>query len=351
VRTGPRNDLTDVEGLRVGHHHRIGRGWRTGTTVVLPPPGTTGAVDVRGGGPGTRETDALDPRNVVSEVHAVCLSGGSAYGLATADGVMTWLAERGIGYPVGEPSWVVPIVPAAVVFDLGRGGSFASRPDASFGYRATVAAARPRRPAAVVEGSVGAGAGAVAGGIAGGIGSASIVLPGGPIVAALVVANGVGSVFDVRTGGLHGAPLLLRGELRLRRPSAAQVRAAAASLTPGTTAPPPLNTTLGVVATDIALSKAQLQKIAGAAHDGLARAVRPAHLMSDGDTFFALSTGALAPDTDDTDPVRAFNTVLAAVADVVTRAIVRAIVVAVGRPGVPSYRELFPDSVTRAGRR
>ena len=160
VGSGPRNDLTDVAGVRVGHHQRIGRGWRTGTTVVLPPAATIAAVEVRGGGPGTRETDALDPRNLVPHAHAVCLTGGSAYGLAAADGVMAWLEEHGVGFPVGpEPHQVVPIVPTAVLFDLGRGGTFGHRPGPAFGYAATARAARGRRPAAVVEGSVGAAAG------------------------------------------------------------------------------------------------------------------------------------------------------------------------------------------------
>ena len=196
---GARNDLTDVSGIRVGHHHRIGRGWRTGTTVVLPPAGTVGAVDVRGGGPGTRETDALDPRNLVAHVHAVCLTGGSAYGLSAADGVMAWLEEHGVGHLVGDdPTRVVPIVPTAVLFDLGRGGQYRHRPDPSFGRAAAAAAARGRRPAPVVEGSVGAGAGASAGGAAGGVGSASAVLPDGTTVAALVAVNAAGGVFDPR---------------------------------------------------------------------------------------------------------------------------------------------------------
>ena len=149
---GQRNDLTDVAGLRVGHHQRIGRGWRSGTTVVLCPAGTVGGVGVHGGGPGTRETDLLDPRALVHEVHGVCLSGGSAYGLSAADGVMQWLEDRGVGFPVGEDAaWVVPIVPAAVIFDLGRGGRFASRPDATFGRRA--ASAAQRRGIGVVQGA------------------------------------------------------------------------------------------------------------------------------------------------------------------------------------------------------
>jgi putative pantetheine hydrolase len=352
-RPGPRNDLTDVEGIRVGHHQRLGRGWRTGTTVVLPPPGTVAAVDVRGGGPATRETDALDPRNVVPGAHAICLTGGSAYGLAAADGVVQWLEEHGIGFPVGDrPGQVVPIVPTAALFDLGRGGDFSHRPDASFGRRAAAHAAAPRRPAPVALGTVGAGTGAATGGIAGGVGTASVVLGGetGATVAALVVVNAVGATFDPRTGVLYGAGTLFAGDARLRRPAARSARAAAAWLAALAAARRPFNTTLGVVATDVLLNKAQAHKLAGVTHGGLARAVRPSHLMSDGDTFFALATGVrpLVVEADAASPalaVMAFNELLAAGADVVTRAIVRAVVAADGTPERPSYRDLFPESV------
>ena len=347
---GARNDLTDVSGIRVGHHHRIGRGWRTGTTVVLPPPGTVGAVDVRGGGPGTRETDALDPRNLVAHVHAVCLTGGSAYGLSAADGVMAWLEERGVGHLVGDdPTRVVPIVPTAVLFDLGRGGEYRHRPDPSFGRAAAAAAARGRRPAPVVEGSVGAGAGASAGGAAGGVGSASAVLPDGTTVAALVAVNAAGGVFDPRTGILHGAPALLPGDPPLRRPHRDDVAAASALLAAPAEA---LNTTIGVVATDAVLTKAQAQKMAGMAHDGLARAVRPSHLMTDGDTFFALATGVRPlPLQPPSEAVMALNYLLVAAAETVTRAIVRAVLAAAAHADRPSYRDLFPSAVPGAGRR
>jgi putative pantetheine hydrolase len=361
LRPGARNDLTDVAGIRVGHHQRLGRGWRTGTTVVLPPAGAVTAVDVRGGGPATRETDALDPRNMVPTAHAICLTGGSAYGLAAADGVMQWLEERGIGFPVGaQPGQVVPIVPAAALFDLGRGGDFTHRPDATFGRRAAANAAGPRRPAAVALGTVGAGTGAVTGGIAGGVGSASVVLADGATVAALVVVNAVGATFDPRTGILYGAGLLLAGDARLRRPTARSARAAADRLAAAAAATRrPFNTTLGVVATDVLLTKAQAHKLAGVTHGGLARAVRPSHLMSDGDTFFALATGTrpLLEETDAADgatpssAVAAFNELLAAAADVVTRAIVRAVVAADATPERPSYRELFPESVGSDGPR
>ncbi|OIJ67604.1 hypothetical protein WN71_012325 [Streptomyces mangrovisoli] len=334
--------MTDVAGLRVGHATRRGDGWLTGTTVVLAPQdGAVAAVDVHGGGPGTKETDALDPRNVVQRVHAVVLTGGSAYGLDAASGVMSWLEEQGRGVRVGaDPAHVVPVVPAACVFDLGRGGSFGARPDAATGRAAVEAAVASAPGAQVAEGCVGAGTGAAAGPLKGGVGTASAVLGSGVTVAALVVVNAAGSVVDPATGALYGEFFAGRVEYpdeRVHENARRRLTESAA-----THAPPPLNTTLAVVATDAELSKAQAQKMAGTAHDGIARAVRPVHLMHDGDTVFALATGAhpLAPG----DPL-ALNDILAAGADVVTRAIVRAVRAAesVETPGGvwPSYRELY----------
>lgn len=277
--------LTDVVGLRVGHHRRIGRGWQTGTTVVHCPEGAVAAVDVRGGGPGTRETDALDPCNLVDRVHAICLSGGSAYGLATADGVMAELERRGLGVPVGpEPDQVVPVVPTAVIFDLGRGGDFSRRPDAAFGTRA-LRAAKVR----VGRGSVGAGTGARAGGLQGGVGMASTLVELGerPVrVAALAVVNAAGSPVDLASGLPWFAPAALR------RPAAAERRALREIVTAASAVP--LNTTIGVIATDADLSRPEAQRLAMSAHDGLARAIRPAHGLTDGDAVFALATGAVA---------------------------------------------------------
>ncbi|MEU0783378.1 P1 family peptidase [Streptomyces sp. NPDC006173] len=334
--------LTDVTGLRVGHATRTGDGWLTGTTVVLTPEGgAVAAVDVRGGGPGTKETDALDPRNLVQKVEAVVLTGGSAYGLDAASGVMAWLEERGRGVRVGlDPLHVVPVVPAACVFDLGRGGGFRCRPDAATG-RAAVEAADASEPGAEVpEGGVGAGTGAVVGEIKGGVGTASVVLESGITVGALVVANAAGSVVEPETGALYGE--LMGG--RAAYPAAPVHQAARRRLaeTAARNAPPPLNTTLAVVATDAELTRAQAQKLAGTAHDGIARAVRPVHLLNDGDTVFALATGARPLDTG--NPL-ALNEILAAGADVVTRAIVRAVRAAgsVDGPGGawPSYEELY----------
>ncbi|HEX6968207.1 MAG TPA: P1 family peptidase [Micromonosporaceae bacterium] len=346
ARPGPTNTLTDVAGLKVGHHHRIGAGWLTGTTVVVAPPeGAVAGVDVRGGGPGTRETDLLDPRNLVERVHAVVLGGGSAYGLAAATGVMERLADAGVGFRVGTgPDEVVPIVPAAVVFDLGRGGRFRATPDARFGAAAYDSASAGPVPL----GTVGAGTGALAGGIKGGVGSASAILPDGVTVAALVVVNAVGSTFDPRTGELYGIRFGLPGEFAgVAAPTPGEVDAAAkivvgGARTGGFGGRDVFNTTIGVVATDAMLSKAQCQKLAGVAHDGMARAVRPVHSMFDGDTVFALATG-----TRHTPEQPAFNELLAAAADVFSRAVAHAMLAADGVGGAPTYAELFPSAVRR----
>ncbi|MFJ7998613.1 P1 family peptidase [Streptomyces sp. NPDC096310] len=334
--------LTDVAGLRVGHAQVSGDRALTGTTVVLAPEGgVVTAVDIRGGGPATKETDALDPRNIVQRTEAVVLTGGSAYGLDSASGVMAWLEERGRGIRVGaDPGQVVPVVPAAGIFDLGRGGDWRIRPDAATGRAAAEAAAASKAGASVAEGCVGAGVGALAGQLKGGVGTASTVLDSGITVAALVVANAAGSVVDPLTGVLYGRYFSGRTEYpptEVHR--AAQRRLAELSERNG---PAPLNTTLAVVATDVELSRAQAQKLAGTAHDGIARAVRPVHLLNDGDTVFALSTGVQALAEGD---LLAINAILAAGADVVTRAIVSAVCAAEGVDGpggtFPSYRELY----------
>ncbi|MBW5421013.1 hypothetical protein GKQ77_05450 [Streptomyces sp. BG9H] len=337
------DSLTDVAGLRVGHATRRGGGQLTGTTVVLAPEGgAVAAVDVRGGGPGTRETDALDPRNLVQRVEAVVLTGGSAYGLDSASGVVAWLEERGRGVRVGaDPSHVVPVVPAACVFDLGRGGDFKARPDAATGRAAVEAAARTEPFAPVEEGNVGAGTGAVVGRLKGGIGSASVRLDSGITVAALVVANASGSGFDPATGALYGEYFAGR---RVGYPAPEVHEEATRRLADAVaeSGPPPLNTTLAVVATDAELTKAQAQKLAGTSHDGMARAVRPVHLLNDGDTVFALATGERPLDAG--SPL-ALNEILAAGADMVTAAIVRALLAAesVRTPGgtFPAYLDLY----------
>ncbi|WP_327297068.1 MULTISPECIES: P1 family peptidase [unclassified Streptomyces] len=334
------DSLTDVDGLRVGHARVPGERALSGTTVVLAPPGgAVAAVDVRGGGPGTRETDALDPRNLVQRVDAVVLTGGSAYGLDSAAGVMAWLEEQGRGFQVGpDPAQVVPVVPAACVFDLGRGGDWRARPDASTGRAAVEAAADTAPGTPVEQGSVGAGTGAVAGGLKGGVGSASITLASGVTVGALAVVNAVGSPVDPLTGVLYGEYGLGRPEY----PSAAVHEAAQRQLALARerNARPPLNTTIAVVATDAELTRAQAQKLAGTAHDGLARAVRPVHLLHDGDTVFALATG-----TGHRPDLSVLNEVLAAGADALSRAVVRAVRAAesVEGPGgwFPAHRDLY----------
>lgn len=381
---GPTNSLRDVAGLRVGHAQRTDDGYRTGTTVVLAPPGgMVAGVDVRGAAPGTRETELLDPRNLVERVHAIVLSGGSAYGLSAACGVMDRLADGGVGFPV--EGGVVPIVPAAVIYDLGRGARFRATPDAAFGHAACDAATS----ADGMSGSVGAGTGAMAGGLAGGVGTASVVLPSGMTVAALAVVNAAGSVLDPGSGVLSGIRYGLPGEFdHLAEPSAEEV---AAWRPAGVTS---LNTTIGIVATDLTLTKAQCGKLAGVAHDGLARAIRPAHTMVDGDTVFAISTCALPPPrpertvygsrpaapgllpgdearsavpTAANGPGAAFpdgavrqapwdgaapegaylHDLLAAGADVFSRAVAHAVLAATGREGAPAYLEVFPSALRR----
>jgi L-aminopeptidase/D-esterase-like protein len=346
--TGARRQgaLTDVAGLRVGHAQVAGEHALTGTTVVLAPEGgVTAAVDVRGGGPATRETDALDPRNLVDRVEAVVLTGGSAYGLDAVSGVMAWLEEQGRGVRIPDRDHVVPVVPAAAVFDLGRGGDWKVRPDAATGRAAIEAAHSAGDRSPVAEGSVGAGAGALIGPMKGGVGTAGTVLAdSGITVAALVVANAAGSAVDPLTGVLYGR--YYEGRTAYPAPEVHEAALARLAALRDEAGPAPLNTTLVVVATDAALSRSQARKMAGTAHDGIARAVRPVHLMNDGDTVFALSTGAFAL----SGGPMALNPLLAAAADVVTRAIVRAALAAesvTGPDGVfPSYRELYgPDSV------
>jgi putative pantetheine hydrolase len=347
-RTGPTNSLADVPGIRTGHATRRGDGWLTGTTVVLAgPDGAVAGVDVRGGGPGTRETDLLDPRNAVERVHAVVLTGGSAFGLAAADGVMQCLVEDGRGFPVGGPGQVVPIVPAAVVFDLARGGDFTCRPDASFGVEAYRAATASAAGTVVPQGVVGAGTGATAGQLKGGVGSASAVLDDGSTVAALVVVNPAGSVVDPATGDLYAARFALDGEFGgLRPPHLEDLRRAqdvgAALAVPGF-AHPVLATTIGVIATDVTLTKAQCAKVSGIGHDGMARAIRPVHTMFDGDTLFTLSTGTRAAP----DPA-GFFALLDAAGDCVTRAIGHAVLsvqtVEAGGRTWRCYRDAFPTA-------
>ncbi|MCV7283524.1 P1 family peptidase [Mycolicibacterium flavescens] len=336
------SSITDVAGIRVGQHHRLdpdaalGSGWASGTTVVLTPPGTVGAVDGRGGAPGTRETDLLDPANSVQHVDAVVLTGGSAYGLAAADGVMVWLEEQGRG--VALDGGVVPIVPAAVIFDLPVGG-WQCRPTAEFGYTAAQQAGTE-----VAVGTVGAGTGARAGVLKGGVGTASVQLDSGVTVGALVIVNSAGEIADTATG----LPWLAYqiDEFGLRRPPAEQIAAFAARRLEYS----PLNTTIAVVATDAALSAAGCKRVAVAAHDGLARTIRPCHTPIDGDTVFALATGAVEVPPDPTTPasmspeVPLITQVGAAAADCLARAVMVGVLAAEPVAGIPAYRDLLPGA-------
>jgi len=343
-RAGSCNALIDVTGLRVGHHTAIGDGYLTGTTVILAPPGgMVAGVDVRGGGPATHETDLLDPTASVQRIHALVLTGGSAFGLVTCAGVTNELADRHIGLQVGPGAGeVVPLVPGAALFDLGRGGDFRARPTADFGVAALAAAeqAGPARPGeapdGAAQGCIGAGTGAVASNLKGGIGTASEVLAGSVTVAALAAVNAAGSPVDPRTGSLLGAGLLLAADgprppvpdeaarqalLRVTAPRPPGLRFTdAADAGPATDPRTITNTTLVVVATDATLTKAQCQKMAAVAQNGMARALNPVHTMFDGDIVFGLATSTAGP-----PDLLGFHQITTAAADVVTRAIVRAV--------------------------
>jgi len=316
--------LDDGSGVLIGHAS-LGD---TGVTVVCAADseGMTCAVDVRGGGPGTRETDLLEPHNTVEKVHAVVLSGGSAFGLAAADGAMRAIAQRGRGFDVfggavpGGPR--VPIVPAAVIFDLAVGDS-EHWPDQADGA-AAVAQAYRGEPAK--SGNVGAGCGATAGVLKGGFGQAQVGVAE-YTVAAYVVANPVGSVIDPATGRLYGGPTQPAVDLdafsECQRPMPRQAQSK-------------LNTTIGVIATDAPLRPAQLKRLAMAGHDGIARAVRPAHSPLDGDTLFAVSVR----DAVDNVSVDKLGALSAAAADCVQAAIVDAVVSAEPAYGVRAWREI-----------
>lgn len=319
--------LTDVQGLKVGHHTLTER--PTGCTVILVDgEGAVGGVSQRGGAPGTRETDLLDPLNMVDKVNAIVLSGGSAFGLEAATGTVRWLEERKIGWKVGQAG-VVPIVPAAILFDLPFGGKPGIRPTAECGYAAAGAAT----DGPVVEGNVGAGAGATVGkmgmgrSMKAGIGSASITLPDGLVVAAIVAANAVGDIVDPTTGqvvagvrtedgkGLADARKLLRSGALIRRPR------------------PGENTTIGVVATNAKLTKAEVNRMALMGDDGFAKAIAPSHTVGDGDTVFALATGRWQGEAN-------LTIVGALAAEAMAEALVRAAAMASSSNGVPSAREL-----------
>lgn len=327
---GPRNLITDVPGLKVGNAEDPDV--LSGVTVLLPDAPMIAAVDVRGGGPGTRETDALAPQALVERVHGLCLSGGSAYGLAAGDGVMNWLAQKGVGLPVR--SMVIPIVPTAILFDVLNGGNknWGMTPP----YRALGLAACEAASEDFALGNAGAGLGAKAGRLKGGLGSASLHLPKkGWTVGALVAVNPRGSVIQPGSSAFWAWPLEQQGEFGNRPPPPASVGDIADE---SDFAPPQLggNTTLGIIATDAPLTRVEALRLAIMAQDGFARAIRPVHTPYDGDIVFAVSTGngsGVGPD--------ALVTLGNAAADCMARAIARGVYEAKTIPAYPCYRDVY----------
>lgn len=316
--------IVDVPGVSVGHWTDVAAA--TGCTVVLTTDGAVGGVAVRGGSPGTRETDLLDPTRRVDQVHAVLLSGGSAFGLAAASGVQQWLEERGIGF--NAPHGPVPIVPGAILYDLGVGRSDV-RPDLAAGYAACDASDETT----MAVGSVGAGTGATVakaygmeGAVKGGIGSASCVLPDGVAVGAAVAVNAWGGIYDHRDGGLVAGPRAADHSMSdpVQSVLAGEPPARSSVLT---------NTTIGVVATDANLDKMQANFVASACHDGLALAIRPCHTPSDGDTMFCLATGGNFADAN-------LMGIVTAATHVTALAVLDAIQSAHGLAGIPGVSEL-----------
>ena len=329
--------ISDVRGLLVGHFTDPRR--PTGCTVILTPQGAVAGVDVRGAAPGTRETELLSPLNAVEQVHAILLAGGSAFGLDAAGGVMRWLEEQGVGVQVGPVR--VPIVPAAILFDLFIGDA-SIRPDAAAGHAACVAAST--QPSA--QGNVGAGAGATVGklfgierAMKGGIGCASVTV-NGVTVAALVAVNAVGDVVDPATGAVVAGARSVDGGSMIGTTRAILDGAVLAQLLPGSA------TSIGVVATDAVIDKVQANKIAQMAHDGLARSIDPVHTQADGDTLFALGTGSSG--------LRVHTTVLGALAAVVVaRAVLNAVRAAEaidgpGLPSLPSARDMHAIAASQS---
>lgn len=328
---GPNNAITDVPGIKVGHFTAN----QTGTTVVLAGgsngQGAAGGITQRGGSPGTRETDLLKPENMVQIVNAITLSGGGAYGLAAASGVMRCLEGQGIGFPVGGGN-VVPIVPAAVSFDAGQCQLGVSRPDLSFGLQACLNAAG----GPVQQGNVGAGAGTVSGGVRGGIGTASVVLDNGIIVGAIVALNSQGSAFTPE-GDLYASALALPNEFdtvlsgKTLKGTKVNLVRTDGILRSGTNA---------VVATNVQLTKAQAIKIAEMADDGLARALTPTHSPFDSDTVFAIGTGRITMQSLG-DPTLVQHQIGSAAANVLARAVMHALVSGESTACHPSYCDTY----------
>ena len=317
--------IVDVPGIKVGHQQDLVG--MTGCSVILMEQPAVCGVDVRGAAPGTRETDLLNPVNRVDRVNAILLAGGSAYGLDAASGVMRYLEQQNIGFDVGVG--VVPIVPAAVIFDLAFGDA-KSRPDAAMGYRAAQQADKSAFP----QGNIGAGTGATVGKLAGhalcmkgGLGSASITLSNGLIVGAMVVVNAVGEVRDPATQRVLAGARNQQGEIE------SSLSLMLADVTDG--GPAGTNTTIGIITCNANMNKSQMTKIAQMAHDGLARCIYPVHTMSDGDTIFAATTGGVDVSV---------NLLGTLAADVLAQAVVNAITCAVGVLGIPSWQDLHQEN-------
>ena len=329
ITPGPANLITDVDGLLVGNadDHTV----RSGVTVLMPEQPAPMAVDVRGGGPGTRDTDALNPTTLVDQFHAVVLSGGSVFGLAAADGVTGWLSDHGRGLPLGPKP--IPVVPSAILFDLGNGGNKDwgdTNPYPALGRRACAALSHD-----FALGNAGAGLGARAGSLKGGLGSASAIDGAGLQVGALVAANPAGEVIIPGTTTFWAWALEQDGEVGGQVPPAAIPQPLPVGLPDALALA--TNTTIGVVATNVALTKAQLQRVAMMAQDGLARAIRPAHTPFDGDTVFAVSTGKLVLDV-----IPQLIARIGAIAgDCMARAIMRGVYEAESLGGYPAYPKMI----------
>ena len=327
---GKHNALTDVDGILVGHY--TDEAAASGVTVVVCPEGAVAGVDVRGSGPCTRETDLLAPANLVEHAQAVVLCGGSVFGLAAADGVVRWLAQRGFGFPL-DKGFVAPIVPAAAIYDLDRGAEFIPPISAEWGQKACQAAGS----GPVATGCVGAGTGAWAGSIKGGLGTASRILDSGITTAAVVAVNPDGEVINPATGRPWEISLEIENEFG-RQGKRAVILPPRPESTPGT------NTAIGVVATDAILTKAQAHKVAQMAHDGMARAIRPSHTLFEGDTIFSMATGKrkLPEIPGYYGPVyaRAVSDIGHAAAECMSRAIISAILTAKSMAGRAAFCDL-----------
>jgi L-aminopeptidase/D-esterase-like protein len=327
---GKYNALTDVDGIMVGHYTDTDAA--SGVTVAICPKGATAAVDVRGSAPGTRETDLLAPAKLVELVQAVVLSGGSVFGLAAADGVVRWLAKKGLGFPL-DKGYVAPIVPAAVLYDLDRGSEFVPPINAEWGEKACQAADN----GPVATGNSGAGTGAWSGSIKGGLGTASLILDSGITVAALAAVNSHGSVINPATGRPWEIDLEIEAEFDRQGKRAVVIP-------PQSDSAPVRNTTIGIVATDAILTRAQVHKVAQMAHDGMARAIRPSHTMLEGDTIFCMASGQQKlpeiPGYYGPPQAQAVSDIGHAAAGCMSRAIIKAILTAKSLAGKTAFCDL-----------